>query len=156
MAKYSKQNTHPLNPVEHQLNPYWNYDSLKMVASYQDMMWLPFEKGPVEKYKIIFLYRWWEIRLVILNMQRIQYYPQHNVISYLPEDIYLLNLGADKVDIPVRRYIPVYFASFHYKMGLLTVLMLSEVAFLVFDILLVYFETRPSTERWHLFHLENV
>lgn len=49
----------------------------------------------------------------------------------------------DKVGIPVRHCIPVYFASFHYMMGLPMVLMLFEVASPVFDILLVYFETRP-------------
>lgn len=86
----------------------------------------------------------------------IRQYFAHKVILCLPEDIYLLNLGADKVGIPVRHYIPVYFASFHYMMGLPMVLMLSEVVFLVFDILLVYFETRPSEEKWHIISLINV
>lgn len=66
------------------------------------------------------------------------------VCQILPVDIYLLNLDADTVGNLWRHYILVYFASSHYTMGLQMELMLSEVVFLVFDILLVDFETKPA------------
>lgn len=66
-------------------------------------------------------------------------------------DICLLRLDVDMVDTPLMHLDKYSASSLHYIQVTLTVLMLFVIVFLVYDILLFYFETIPrKTENFVL------